>query len=705
MGPGFGPPMHQDMNERLKEPRPTSVKEVPLYLKNVMAKFFSRLFYIVKLVWEAKPSLLLLMVFMAFFNGITPVIGSLISANLITKLARVIVLLAETGVPCDISYILFPLILQFSYLFFTNLVNQINQIITNISSEIVTNHIKIKIMNKAREVDLASFDMPDFYERLENANREAGTRPINVLRSTFGVVSTIISVVSYIIILCAVAWWMPVVVILLSAPSAIITMRFRRKNFLYMRRRSKDRRQLSYYSNTMVNKDLVKEIKLFGLSDTFISRYKEVFAKYFAGIKKLVLAEGIWSISISLVTTSVNCMLFLYIANRVRLGYIAEIGTYSLYTGALNSISHGVSSFINTVSSIYEGTLFIDNMILFMNEKKNIVSSLPCPRKVTHHIGHTIEFRHVSFSYPGVEKKVLSDINLKLEAGDTAVLVGLNGAGKTTLIKLLTRLYDPTEGEILLDGYNIKEYDPDELYKLFGIIFQDFGKYAVSVFENIAFGQIGKKHEQANIEYAATQSSANDFIEALPRKYETPLMRYFEPDGIELSIGQWQKLSIARAFYSDSDILILDEPTASLDPMAEQEIFNQFDSLRKGKTTLFISHRLSSATTANKIIVLENGRIVEIGDHRTLMHKHGKYYELFSTQASRYIINTEDGAKCDPENADITDGDANNHMPKPYKHRSMERGSWPSRERRNEDEGRPDKEPMTGPGIFPSEQK
>ena len=647
MGPGFGPPMRDDVHERLKEPKPKSAKEIPSYLKRLINKFFYRLFYIVKLVWRAKPSLLLLMIFMAFFNGISPVIGSLISANLITKLANAIYIFAQTGQPCDIEYIFIPLLLQFGYLFFNNLVHQINHIITNISGEIVTNYIKTLIMNKAKEVDLASFDMPDFYERLENANREAGMRPINVLRSTFNVVSTVISVASYIIILCAVTWWMPLVVIALSAPSAVITMHYRRKNFLYMRRRSKDRRQLSYYSGILVNKDLVKEIKLFGLSDKFIERYRSVFAKYFKGIKKLVLAEGIWSISISLVTTFVNCMLFLYIANQVRLGNISEIGTYSLYTGALNAISGGVSTFISTVSTIYEGTLFIDNMILFMNEKKTVVSSKDTPRAVQRHIGHVIEFKNVSFAYPGTDKKVLSNINLTLDAGDTAVLVGLNGAGKTTLIKLLTRLYDPTEGEIFLDGYNIKEYDPEELYKIFGIIFQDFGKYAVSVAENIAFGDMDKPISRESIEYAAEQSSAAEFIERLPLKYETPLMRYFEPTGIELSIGQWQKLSIARAFYSNSDILILDEPTASLDPMAEQEIFNQFDRLRKDKTTLFVSHRLSSATTADKIIVLEYGRIVETGDHKTLMSKKGKYYELFSTQAKRYISSDGEGVRTD----------------------------------------------------------
>jgi ABC-type multidrug transport system fused ATPase/permease subunit len=221
------------------------------------------------------------------------------------------------------------------------------------------------------------------------------------------------------------------------------------------------------------------------------------------------------------------------------------------------------------------------------------------------------------------------------------VLVGLNGAGKTTLIKLLTRLYDPTEGVILLDGKDIRTYDVKELYKLYGIIFQDFGKYAVSAGENISFGDLDKKDDQKAVKAAGVLSGADDFISRLKDGYETPMMRYFEKDGAELSIGQWQKVSVARAFFADSDILILDEPTASLDPLAEQEIFNQFDTLRKDKTTLFVSHRLSSATVANKIVVLKNGTITEIGDHQSLMEAKGDYYTLFSTQAKRYIAGNE----------------------------------------------------------------
>jgi ABC-type multidrug transport system fused ATPase/permease subunit len=234
---------------------------------------------------------------------------------------------------------------------------------------------------------------------------------------------------------------------------------------------------------------------------------------------------------------------------------------------------------------------------------------------------------------------VLKNINVTIEPGETVVIVGLNGAGKTTLVKLLTRLYDPSSGTVMLDGYDIREYDVDELYDMFGIIFQDFGKYAVTAGENIVFGDIEREAGPEEVREAARKSGSDVYIEGLRNGYDTPLMRYFEADGAELSIGQWQKLAIARAFYSDSDILILDEPTASLDPLAEQEIFNQFEALRSDKSSIFVSHRLSSATTASKIVVLRDGRVSEIGSHRELMEKKGDYYVLFSTQAKRYIEN------------------------------------------------------------------
>jgi ABC-type multidrug transport system fused ATPase/permease subunit len=639
MGPG-GPRgdgfrKAEKIREQLKEPKPKSLREVPGYLYRVVSKFFYRLFYIYGIVWETKPWILFFMVFMAIWNGVAPVVTSIIGKEILNSLGTAYTA-AVSGVPMDFDRIMTLLIISFAFSFIVAIIARVNGIINNIASELVVNNVNLKIMRKAREVDLASFDDPEFYEKFENAKREAGSRPIHILNSNFTIVSAIITMVSFIVILGAITPLAPLVIILLSIPTALINFAYRNKNFFYVRFHSKERRQMSYYSGLMTNKDMVKEVRLFGLSNVFIDRYHETFKKYFGGLKKLFVGEGLWNIGVTLVSTTVNCIMFLYIAKGVAAGRY-EVGDYSLYTGALVSIASGIGTIIGTTASIYEGTLFIDNLIAFMKEKRTIISTLPEPRRVERHVGHRIEFKNVSFAYPGTERKVINNVSFTLEPGDTCVLVGLNGAGKTTLIKLLTRLYDPTEGVILLDGHDIKEYDVDDLYSLFGIIFQDFGKYAVSVRENIEFGEIEAKHSDEAIFAAAEQSSADGFIKDLPDGYDTPLMRYFEDNGIELSIGQWQKLSIARAFYSDSDIIILDEPTASLDAIAEQEIYNHFDELRRDKTTIFVSHRLSSATVANKIVVLEHGSIVELGDHTELMKRRGRYYELFTTQAKRYI--------------------------------------------------------------------
>ena len=360
-------------------------------------------------------------------------------------------------------------------------------------------------------------------------------------------------------------------------------------------------------------------------------------------MRKLILNESAWHILFSGVTGVTNLVFYIIIAKQVFTGQI-QIGDYTLYTGAIASVATCISTLISATGTIYEGTLFIDNLIAFMEEKQHIAPlSLP-GEEVSHDAEHTIEFVNVSFRYPGTKRDVLKNISFTIHPGETLALVGLNGAGKTTLIKLLTRLYDPTAGQILLDGKDLRAYDLKSLYKTFGIIFQDFGKYAVSVRENICLGDIHREGTDDEVLSAAKQSTASDYIEKLPDGYNTPLMRYFENNGLELSIGQWQKLAIARAFYANSDIIILDEPTASLDPMAEQEIFNQFDRLRNNKTTVFVSHRLSSATIADQILVIENGCLIEKGSHTALMAQGGKYAELFTTQSRRYISEGEDSA-------------------------------------------------------------
>ncbi len=609
-------------------------------LLSAVRSFLSHLFYIISLVWESSPLVMILLTLFCLVDGLLPVAGAYISKNLLDGIA---VLLdgsyggAELKEAIEIlSPILFLLVLEFVYLLLLRISERLNRGVTAMAGELVVNHIRLKIMNKAKTLDTASFDSPEFYEKLENANREAGIRPINILSATFAVISSVISIVSFVAVLATLSPLAPVFIIVAALPGAVVNYIYRSKNYRYMRAHSKDRREMNYFSGLLVNKDYTKEIKIMGLGDKVVEKYESSFKRYFKGLKNLILRESALRVLVSLLIALAHCAVFAYVAYDVVFKG-GMIGDYSLYTGALTSVTSYVSIVVTATATIYEGTLFIDNMMDFMKEEPKVVSSLENPRSAEQGIPHTLELKNVSFSYPGSNVKVLDNISLTLKSGETAVLVGLNGAGKTTLIKVITRLYDVTDGEILLDGHNIKEYEPSKLYDLFGIIFQDFAKYAVTASENIEFGDIKKEHNKEKIKASADAADAAEFIEKLPKGYETPLTRLFEEDGIELSGGQWQKLSVARAFYKKSDILILDEPTAALDAISEQQVFNRFTELANGKLAIFVSHRLSSAVTADKIIVLKDGKLTECGTHEELMQADGEYAMLFKTQSSRYI--------------------------------------------------------------------
>ena len=635
------PPKRQD--DGIEKPK--RIRDIPKYLLKLLSGFFTRLFYIVSLVWEAAPLLLVAMITLCMLDGVLPVVGAYISKDLINIIADLIGSASLGNIGSDIFVTMRPLLwlflFYFIYLFLNKMMLRFKTMTTNIAGELVANHIRLKITAKAKDVDISSFDRPEFYERLENANREAGMRPIQILNATFSVLSASISMISFIVVLATLSPFAPLVIIVAAIPGAIVSYSYRHKNFWYIRRHSKERREMTYYSSVMVNKDMAKEIKLLGLGDTFIGKYKAVFAKYYAGLKKLIVKEGVTQLVIGILSTIANCALFLYVAYTV-IYKDGQIGDYSLYTGALTSITSYVATLFTATATIYEGTLFINNMMEFMKEEVKVVPIVTPPRMPEKNAQHTIEFKNVTFRYPGTSCNVLEDVSLSFNTGDNVVLVGLNGAGKTTLIKLITRLYDVSEGVILLDGHDIREYDVEALHDLFGIIFQDFGKYAETAAENIEFGDVNRNHEREEVILAAKGADASAFIEKLPHGYDTPLTRMFEEDGIELSGGQWQKLSVARAFYKKSDILILDEPTASLDAIAEKEVFDRFRELSEGKLTIFVSHRLSSAVDASKIVVIDGGRIAEIGTHEELMSLGGKYHELFSTQASRYTGETQE---------------------------------------------------------------
>ena len=432
----------------MQEQNKTKEKK-PLFarLGEVIRSFFGHLFYILSLVWETKRSLLFVLALLCALDGVLPVAGAYISAALLDDLAAAYIA-AGVGISMDFTPILFLLVFLFVYQFLSKIINRVSQMSMRIAGELVANHIRLKILHKVKEVDHASFDRPAFYEKLENANREAGHRPVSILSSTFNIISATVSVASFIAILIALHPAAPLFVLVMALPGAVINYIYRRKTFEYMRRRSKDRRQMEYYASVMTNKDLFKEVRLHDLSDTFIEKYEGVFGRYFNGIRSLILHEGFWHIGIALATVLANALLFIYVAYSVSRGEM-KLGDYSLYTGALTSIVTYVNALVTATAAVYEGTLFIDNVMSFMDEKKTVIATAE-PALIPARGAHVIEFRNVSFAYPGTDHLVLKNISFRIESGQIAVLVGLNGAGKTTLIKLLTRLYDPTEGTIHL---------------------------------------------------------------------------------------------------------------------------------------------------------------------------------------------------------------------------------------------------------------
>lgn len=581
-----------------------------------------RIYRIFAIVIKACPVYLMLLFFCSLLLGTSPVAGSFVNAEILSKLTELYRINYVGNVFQDVFNLI---VIKAVILMLISITNYLNNTLMALAGARVTDFIRREIMQRAKRIPLSAYDSPAFYGNLENAKREAGSRPVSIISACFNFLSTLISLVAYTMVLSRFSVGIVALVIAIGIPHCVFTNMYRKKNYQYVKSSTGVRRQMNYYNSAATSSRSVKELRIFGLFDWFQDKYEYTFLDYYKGLKAITLEEFRWEILLSLISTAVNFGIFVFTAAKTCGGEI-DLSGFSLYTGALTAISSLMLSGTASLSAIYSGTLFLDNLFEFLDTDLDNQSCLR--EKISKDQSHTIEFRNVSFSYPGSKTVVLQNINFSINSGETVMIVGLNGSGKTTLIKLLLRLYHPTEGQILLDGQDIENYAEDELYQLYSVVFQDYEKYAETIHNNICFGQINKPTNLENVACAARKGRAEEFIGKCSEGYNTTLTKLFFDNGKELSVGQWQRLAIARSFYREANIFIFDEPTASLDAISESEIMDDIMSPSPGLIKILVSHRVHYAKSASKIIVLVNGHVEEIGTHDKLETQKGTYYSL-----------------------------------------------------------------------------
>ncbi len=492
--------------------------------------------------------------------------------------------------------------------------------------------VNVMILEKALTLQLANFEDSEFYDKLTQARRQASSRPLSLVNRTFGLVQNAISLTSYAVLLFAFSPWAVVILIGAGLPAFFAEAKFSGDAFRLFRWRSPETRMQMYLETVIAREDGVKEVKLFQLGPRLLQRYRDIFNKLFVEDRRLTLRRDGWGFVLGLLSTTAFYGAYAWIVITTINGEIT-LGAMTMYLVLFRQGQLAVAASLSAISGMYEDNLYLSNLYDYLGQpvpaRHGEAKYGPDPLR-------GLEFKNVSFNYPGSNGKALSNVSFQIRPGQSLALVGENGSGKTTLIKLLTRLYDPTEGRITLDGLDMQNWDVEALRQRIGVIFQDFGRYQFSVGENIGAGDVRYIDDAARWATAAKTGMAAPFIEEMPDGYETQLGRWFK-DGRELSGGQWQKIALSRAFMrSDADILVLDEPTAVMDAASEAAVFDHFRSESHSKMTILISHRFSTVRAADQIIVIHNGEILEQGNHESLLAMNGQYAHLFKLQARGY---------------------------------------------------------------------
>jgi ATP-binding cassette subfamily B protein len=497
--------------------------------------------------------------------------------------------------------------------------------------------INSQILEKALQLELSQFEDSEFYDQLTRARREASTRPVQLVSDVFQLLQSALTLAGYAALLVRFSVWAVLALALATVPATIAEMRYSKVTYRIRNWRSPESRRLMYLEYVLANDEHVKEVKLFGLGKTLLGRYRDLSELFFREDRVLAVRRTEVTHALSLLATATFYGAYVVMALAAAAGRLA-LGTMTMYVVAFRQGQQSFQTALGSIGDLYEHHLYMSNLFSFLSAaapERSLAKTSPPPVVVSDApLGITLE--GVGFRYPKKDEWALRGISLFIPRGQRVALVGGNGAGKTTLIKLLTRLYEPTEGRILLDGRDLKEWDEAALLARFGVVFQDYNQYQLTLKENVAFGSVAHLTDDARVATAVDRGGAKELVAGLARGFETQLGHWFK-DGTELSGGQWQKVALSRAFMrEEADILVLDEPTAALDAEAEHAVFERFHELARGRTTFVISHRFPTVRMADRIFVLAHGAIVEEGTHEELVAKGGAYSRMFALQAEGY---------------------------------------------------------------------
>ena len=589
-------------------------------LKNI-PRFF-------RLVWQTNPKLAIINALLRVARSTLP-LGILYVGKLVID--EVILLAGAPGkLPAD--YLWQLVAIEFGLVIVSEVLTRAINLADSLLGDLFSNHTSIKIMDHAAKLDLDQFEDSHFYDKLERARQQTVGRTI-LMSQVLGQVQDLTTVIFLSIGLIAFNPWLILLLLLAVIPSFLGESHFNVRSYALSRGQTPERRELDYLRYIGASDETAKEVKIFNLSGFIIERFRHLSGKFYVDNRLLAVKRSAWGSIFSMISSIGYYGAYIFILLKAVNGSIT-IGSLTFLAGSFRQMRSMLEGILTRFTSMTQGAVYLDDFFDFFDIEPKIKVSAK-PRPFPKPILYGFAFENVGFRYTHSAHWALRKVSFILHPAEKLALVGENGAGKTTLVKLLARLYDPTEGRILLDGHDLKEYDPQELQLQIGIIFQDYIRYQMSFSQNIAIGNIAEKENLELIQTAARKSLADTIIEKLPGKYDQPLGKRFN-EGTELSGGEWQKVALARAYMKEAQLLILDEPTAALDARAEYSVFQRFAELTKGKSAVLISHRFSTVRMADRILVLEKGELEEIGSHEELLQRNGRYAELFQLQAMGY---------------------------------------------------------------------